>query len=68
VALLLGLEHGGSPVTRRSANNLFALESSAFQSPIGNSNLSLSTYLNIYLSTYLSIYLSTSLAFTSRAV
>jgi hypothetical protein len=33
VALLLGLEHGGSPVTRRSAKDLSAFESSAFRSP-----------------------------------
>jgi hypothetical protein len=33
VALLLGLEHGGSPVTRWSAKDLFAFESSAFRSP-----------------------------------
>jgi hypothetical protein len=29
----LGLEHGGLPVTRRSAKDLFAFESSAFRSP-----------------------------------
>ncbi len=33
MALLFGLEHGGSPVTRRSAKDLFAFESSAFRSP-----------------------------------
>jgi hypothetical protein len=30
---MVGLEHGGSPVTRRSAKDLFAFESSAFRSP-----------------------------------
>jgi hypothetical protein len=33
-ALLLGLEHGASPVTRRSAKDLFAPESSAFRSRV----------------------------------
>jgi hypothetical protein len=32
-ALLLGLEHGASPVTRRCAKGLFAFEGSAFRSP-----------------------------------
>jgi hypothetical protein len=32
-ALLLGLEHGGTPVARWSAKDLFAFERSAFRSP-----------------------------------
>jgi hypothetical protein len=38
-ALLLGLEHGGSPVTRRSAEDLFAFEGSALRSPSAHPRL-----------------------------